>query len=67
VVAFLAIFPSRDSLITEMFATLGARKRHSAYEAEYEGEIEERESARLEVPDPASANPNETCVWSGKK
>lgn len=32
-----SIFPSRDSLITEVFATIGARQLHSAYELEYEG------------------------------
>ena len=62
-----SIFPSRDSLITEMFATLGARQLHSAHEVEYEGEIEEREAAGLEVPNPTITNPNEICVWSGKK
>ena len=62
-----SIFPSRDSLITEVFATIGARQLHSAYELEYEGEIQEREAAGLEVPNLTITNPNEICVWSGKK
>jgi hypothetical protein len=63
----LSIFQSRDALITEVFATLGSRQVHSAHEVEYEGEIQKREAARLEVPNPTITNPNKICVWSGKK
>jgi hypothetical protein len=62
-----SIFPSRDSLMTEVFADLGAWKLQSAQEVEHEGGIEEPEAAGLEVPNPTIANPNETCVWSGNK